>query len=106
LPTSPKCTRAIQAQINNLGIVHHEYCTSSYLDYCQNPTLFAHAKIEIKFKLDTEKAAKATVAITASYGLGRVSEGTEYPQLAFANAIALIVIITILYGPRPAPKAM
>jgi hypothetical protein len=41
----------------------------------------------------------------ASYGLGQVSKGTKYPQLAFANVIALIVIITILYAPRPAPKA-
>jgi hypothetical protein len=60
--------------------------------------------MEIKFKLDTEKAAKATVAITASYGLGQVLEGTGYPQLTFANAIALIAIIAILYGPRLAPK--
>ena len=52
--------------------------------------------MEIKFELDTDKAARATVAIAASYGLGRVSEGTEYPQLAFANAIALIIIIAIL----------
>jgi hypothetical protein len=58
--------------------------------------------IKIKFKLDTDKAARATVAIVASYGLGQVSEGTEYPQLAFANAIALIVIIAILYSTRPA----
>ncbi len=61
--------------------------------------------MEIKFKLDMEKAAKATVAIVASYGLGWVSEGTKYPQLAFANATALIAIIAILYGPCPAPKA-
>jgi hypothetical protein len=53
--------------------------------------------MEIKIKLDTDKAARATVAIAASYRLGQVSEGTEYPQLAFANAFALIVIITI-YG--------
>jgi hypothetical protein len=46
--------------------------------------------MKIKFNLDTEKAAKATVAIAASYGLGRVLEGTNYPQLAFANMIALI----------------
>ena len=59
--------------------------------------------MEIKFELDTNKAARATVAITASYRLGRVSEGTEYPQLAFANAITLIIIIAILYGSRPAP---
>jgi hypothetical protein len=59
--------------------------------------------MEIKFILDTDKAARATVAIMASYGLGRVFEGTEYPQLAFANTIALIIIIAILYGTRPAP---
>ncbi len=52
--------------------------------------------MEIKFKLDTNKAARATVAIAASYGLGRVSEGTKYPQLAFANTIELIIIIAIL----------
>jgi hypothetical protein len=57
--------------------------------------------MEFKFKLDSDKAARATVAIAASYGLGRVSEGTKYPQLAFANAIALIIIITILYSTRP-----
>ncbi len=59
--------------------------------------------MEIKFKLDTDKATRATVAITASHGLGRVSEGTEYPQLAFANTIALIIIIAILYSIYPAP---
>ena len=59
--------------------------------------------MEIKFKLDTDKAVRATVAIAASYGLGRVSEGTKYPQLAFANTIALIIIIAILYGTGPAP---
>jgi hypothetical protein len=52
-----------------------------------------------------EKAAKATIAIAASYGLRRVSEGTEYPQIAFANVIAFIAIIVILYGPCPAPNA-
>jgi hypothetical protein len=59
--------------------------------------------MEIKFDFDTDKAARATVTIAASYRLGRVSEGTKYPQLAFANAIALIIIIAILYGTRPAP---
>jgi hypothetical protein len=59
--------------------------------------------MEIKFELDTDKAARATVALAASYGLDRVSEGTEYPQLAFANTITLIIIIAILYGTRPAP---
>jgi hypothetical protein len=60
--------------------------------------------MEIKFELDTDKAARAraTVTIAASYGLGRVSEGTKYSQLAFANAIALIIIIAIIYSTRPA----
>ena len=59
--------------------------------------------MEIKFELDTDKAARATIAIAASYGLGRVSKGTKYPQLAFANTLSLIVIIAILYGTRPLP---
>jgi hypothetical protein len=32
-------------------------------------------------------------------------DDTEYPQLAFANTIALIAIIAIHYGPRLVPKA-
>ncbi len=60
--------------------------------------------MKIKFELDTEKVAKATVGIAASYGLRRVSKGTEFPQLAFANVIALIAIIVILYGPCQASK--
>jgi hypothetical protein len=60
--------------------------------------------MEVKFELDTKKALKATVAIAAAYGLCRVSEGIEFPQLASANALAPIVIIAILYGPRPVPK--
>ncbi len=60
--------------------------------------------MEIKLKLDTKKTAKAAVAIATAYGLCRLSEATEFPQLAAANALALIVIIAILYGPRPAPK--
>jgi hypothetical protein len=59
--------------------------------------------MEIKFELDTNKAARATVAIAASYGLGQVSKGTKYPQLAFANTITLIIIIVILYGTHPVP---
>lgn len=60
--------------------------------------------MEIKLELDTEKTATAAIAIAASYGLCRVSESTDLPQLAAANAFALIVIVAILYGPRPAPK--
>jgi hypothetical protein len=63
------------------------------------------AAIKIKFEFDTKKAARATVTITASYALGRVSEGTKYRQLAFADSIALIVIITILYSNCLAPLA-
>jgi hypothetical protein len=59
--------------------------------------------MEIKFELDTEKATRAAVAIAATYALCRVSEHSDSPQLVAANAIALIVIIGILYGPRPAP---
>ena len=61
--------------------------------------------MEIKFEFDTKKAARATVAIAASYALGWVSKGTEYPQLAFANSIALIVIIPVLYSNHPASLA-
>jgi hypothetical protein len=60
--------------------------------------------MEVKFKLDTKKASKAAVAIAATYGLCRVSKGTKFPQLAAANALALIFIIAILYGPCLAPK--
>jgi hypothetical protein len=60
--------------------------------------------MEIKLELDTKKTAKAAVAIASAYGLCRVSESTEFPQLAAANAIALIVIVAILYGPCLVPK--
>jgi hypothetical protein len=60
--------------------------------------------MEIKFELDTEKALKAAVAIAAAYGLYPVSASTKIPQLATANSLVLIVIITILYGPCPVPK--
>jgi hypothetical protein len=60
--------------------------------------------MEVKFKLDTNKVSKATVAIAAAYGLCHVSKGTKFPQLAATKALALIVIIAILYGPHPVPK--
>jgi hypothetical protein len=59
--------------------------------------------MEIKFGLDTKKATHATMAIAAAYTLCRVSKRSNSPQLAAANAIALIVIIAILYGPHLAP---
>jgi hypothetical protein len=60
--------------------------------------------MEIKFELDTEKASKAADVIAASYRLGRVTEGTDYPQIAYTNAVTLIAIIAILYASHPAPK--
>jgi hypothetical protein len=59
--------------------------------------------MEIKVKLDTKKSLKAAVAIAAAYGLCCAFKGTKSPQLAAANTLALIVIVTILYGPRPVP---
>jgi hypothetical protein len=55
--------------------------------------------MEIKFELDTKKATRAAVAIAAAYALCRVSEHRDSSQLAAANAITLIVIIAIFYGP-------
>ena len=52
---------------------------------------------------NTVTTAKATVAIACAYGLAHVSKASESPQLAAANALALIIVIAILYGPRPAP---
>jgi hypothetical protein len=60
--------------------------------------------MEIKFKLDTNKAAKAAVAIATAHAFSRVSLATDLPSLAAANSLATIIIIAILYGPRPAPK--
>ncbi len=60
--------------------------------------------MEIKLELDTGKTSRAAVAITAAHVLGRVSKHSDSPQLAAANALALIIIVTILYGPRPAPQ--
>jgi hypothetical protein len=60
--------------------------------------------MEIKLELDTEKTVKAAVAIASAYGLCQVSESTEFPQLAAANAFVLIVIVAIIYGPCLVPK--
>jgi hypothetical protein len=60
--------------------------------------------VKIKLKLDTKKTTKAAVAIAAAYGLCRVPEGTKSNQLAAANALALIVIVAIIYGPRSVPQ--
>jgi hypothetical protein len=60
--------------------------------------------MEIKLELDTKKTAKAAVVIASAFGLCRVLESTDFPQLAAANALALIVIIAILYGPHLSPK--
>jgi hypothetical protein len=60
--------------------------------------------MEIKFKLDIKKSAKAAVAIATMHALSRVSLATDLPQLAAPNALATIIVIAILYGPCPAPK--
>ena len=59
--------------------------------------------MKIKLKLDTNKTVKATVAIACAYRLARVSEATKSPQLTAASALALIITVAILYGPRLAP---
>jgi len=56
--------------------------------------------MEIKFELDTEKLAKAVVTVTAILGLCRVSECSENHSLASTNALAIIIIIAIIYYPR------
>ena len=60
--------------------------------------------MEIKLEFDTEKNAKAAVATASAFGLCRVSRIMQFPQLAAANAITLIIIIAILYSPRPSSK--
>ena len=61
--------------------------------------------MEIKLELDTDKTTCATVAIAAAHVLGRVSQHSNSPQLAAANALALIIIVAILYG-TPGPQAV
>ncbi len=60
--------------------------------------------MEIKFKLDTNKAAKAAVAIVTAHAFSRVSSAMDLPSLAASNALATIIVIAILYGPCPASK--
>ncbi len=52
--------------------------------------------MEIKLELDTEKTAKAAVAIAAAYGLCRVSAGTKSNQLSAVNALALMCISALM----------
>ena len=56
--------------------------------------------MEIKLELDTEKTAKAGVTVTAILGLFRVSKRLENHSLASTNALAIIIIIAIIYYPR------
>ena len=62
--------------------------------------------MEIKLELDTKKTAKAAVIIAAAYGLSRVSKGTKSNQLAAAKALALIVIVLIIYRPPSVPQKL
>ena len=57
-PTPPKCsTRVIMALINNLRIVYHQYCSSSYLDY------FRLRQRKPSSNLIPTRAARATVGL-------------------------------------------
>ena len=56
--------------------------------------------MEIKLELDTEKTAKAVVTVTAIIGLCRVAERSENHSLAYANALAIIIVIATIYYPR------
>ena len=56
--------------------------------------------MEIKLELDTEKSAKAAVTVTAILGLCRVSKRSENLSLASTNALAIIIVIAIIYYPR------
>ena len=56
--------------------------------------------MEIKLELDTEKTAKAVVTVAAILGLCWVSERSENHSLATANALAIIIVIAVIYGPR------
>ena len=56
--------------------------------------------MEIKLELDTEKLAKAVVTVTAIIGLCRVSKRSANHSLASTNALAIIIIIAIIYYPR------
>jgi hypothetical protein len=57
--------------------------------------------MEIKFELDTDKSTKAAVAIATVHALTRVSFVTDLPQLTATNALVTIIIVAILYCPRP-----
>ena len=56
--------------------------------------------MEIKLELDTEKSAKAAVTVAAILGLCRVSERSENHSLVSANALAIIIIIAVIYDPH------
>jgi len=93
-PTPPKCSMgATLALINNLGIVYHQYCSSSYLDYPADPGS--------SYRSRQWKSSSNLIPTRPPRKPRRVSKGTEYPELAFANALALIIIIAILYSTRP-----
>jgi hypothetical protein len=82
----------------NVSITNN-FCSFSYV-YHHLRTPMLPSAIEIKLKLDTEKGSKTLVAVASAHRLRKVSESTDSPQLAAANAITLIIIIAILYCPR------
>ena len=56
--------------------------------------------MEIKLELDTENSAKAAVTIAAILGLCQVSERSGNHSQATENAIAIIIVVAVIYGPR------
>ena len=56
--------------------------------------------MEIKLELDNEKTAKSVVTVTAILGLCQVSKRSENHSLASVNALAIIIVIAIIYYPQ------
>jgi hypothetical protein len=60
--------------------------------------------MELKFELDTALTVKCISAVACALGFTKVSILLENAQLEIAHALALLAIIFVLFGQRPAPK--
>jgi hypothetical protein len=60
--------------------------------------------MELKFELDPALTMKCTSAVACGLDFMQVSIALKNAQLAIANALALLAIIFVLLGQRPAPK--
>ena len=60
--------------------------------------------MEIKVEVDTERAAKVTVADDTSYCLCRVAECLDNLKIAIINTIMIVIVIVILYEPQSVAK--